>query len=162
MIARLVRSADFERVLRTRTRFSSPHFAVHHVSEGPTAPTGRGKSLPSDQLSTAHASVLTHAVDDKPEDPPGGLWWGAVVPKRHARRSVTRTLLKRQIRVAVNGHADMLADGLWVVRLRASFDRVQFVSAASGALDKAVREELGRLLASATRDSCSATDRRSR
>lgn len=162
MIARLVRSADFERVLRTRTRFSSPHFAVHHVSEGPTAPTGRGRSLAFDQLSTAHASVLTHAVDDKPEELPKGLWWGAVVPKRHARRSVTRTLLKRQIRVAVNGHAGMLAGGLWVVRLRASFDRVQFVSAASASLNETVREELARLLTSAIRDSCPATDRRSR
>jgi ribonuclease P protein component len=52
-----------------------------------------------------------------------------VVPKRHARRAVTRCLLKRQIRAVVSGHADALARGLWVVRLRAPFDRAGFVSA---------------------------------
>ena len=33
--------------------------------------------------------------------PLAGVWLGAVVPKRHARRSVTRVLIKRQIRRAL-------------------------------------------------------------
>ena len=37
------------------------------------------------------------------------LWVGAVVPKRHARRAVTRSLLKRQIRGAFERHAAALA-----------------------------------------------------
>lgn len=74
------------------------------------------------------------------------IWLGAVVPKRHARRSVTRTLLKRQIREVVRGEAAALAEGLWVVRLRAPFDRARFISAASDALRQAVRSELEQLL----------------
>lgn len=72
-----------------------------------------------------------------------------VVPKRHARRAVTRTLIKRQIRGAVQ-RMDVarqpLAPGLWVVRLRAPFDRAAFVSAASAALGNEVRRELDGLL----------------
>ena len=74
------------------------------------------------------------------------LWLGSVVPKRHARRAVTRTLLKRQIRSVVAAHAASLPAGLWVVRLRAGFDRTTYPSAASNALRVAAREELERLL----------------
>lgn len=83
------------------------------------------------------------------DDSPDRVWLGAVVPKRHARRAVTRNLLKRQIRAAVERHAAGLAPGLWVVRLRAPFDRTAFPSAASEALRHAVRVELDRLLARA-------------
>lgn len=75
------------------------------------------------------------------------LWLGVVVPKRHARRAVTRSLLKRQIRAAVGAHAEAMAAGLWIVRLRAGFDRAVFPSAASTALQHAARDELDRLLA---------------
>ncbi|CAN5916369.1 hypothetical protein BH11PSE8_BH11PSE8_23900 [soil metagenome] len=73
------------------------------------------------------------------------------MPKRHARRSVTRSLLKRQIRAAVTGQAAALAGGLWVVRLRAPFDKAAFPSAASGALQHAARTELEQLMARAAR-----------
>ena len=42
-----------------------------------------------------------------------------------------------------------MADGLWVVRLRAPFDKVKFPSAASVALQSAARTELDALLAGA-------------
>lgn len=77
----------------------------------------------------------------------GGLWLGMVVPKRHAKRSVTRSLMKRQIRAAVAACSDALSLGLWVVRLRAPFDRSAYPSAASTALQTAVRSELDQLLA---------------
>jgi ribonuclease P protein component len=79
------------------------------------------------------------------------LWWGAVVPKRHARRSVTRTLLKRQIRAAVERHLAVMGSGLCVIRLRAPFDRKTFVSAASDALKRCAREELDALMRRAKR-----------
>lgn len=81
------------------------------------------------------------AVDDSAL-PPAGWWVGAVVPKRHARRSVTRSLLKRQIRSHLAAHHERLAPGLWVVRLRAPFDRAEFPSAASAALRSAAGSEL--------------------
>ena len=79
---------------------------------------------------------------------PEGVWLGVVVPKRHARRSVTRTLLKRQIRAAMAVHSTALASGLWVVRLRAPFDRACFVSAASEELKRVASKELQGLIGS--------------
>ena len=77
------------------------------------------------------------------------FWLGCVVPKRHARRAVTRTLLKRQIRVAFERHCAALPGGLWLVRLRAPFSPAEFVSARSALLAAAARSELDRLLAGA-------------
>lgn len=76
---------------------------------------------------------------------PTGCWMGVVVPKRHAKRSVTRSLLKRQIRSALTNRAG-LPPGLWVVRLRSPFDRKSFPSAASAALRMAAHAELAQLL----------------
>ena len=67
---------------------------------------------------------------------------GAVVPRRHARRAVTRTLLKHQIRAAAAHSFATGTPGVWIVRLRAPFDRARFPSAASEALRRAVRGEL--------------------
>ena len=153
MIARLLRSVDFERVLRTRTRASSAHFALHHVADHPSAPPKPAPKRPAAELSTDEKPNVISAVDDSLPAvlpaAPAGVWLGAVVPKRHAKRSVTRSLLKRQIRSAVMGFDSRLAGGLWVVRLRAPFDRKTFVSAASEALKRAARDELEQLLANA-------------
>ena len=87
----------------------------------------------------------------KPVDEfPSGSWLGAVVPKRHARRSVTRNLLKRQIREAAGAQAS-LQPGLWVVRLRSPVDKNRFPSAASDALRDEAGRELSRLMADAVR-----------
>lgn len=74
---------------------------------------------------------------------------GCVVPKRHARRAVTRNLLKRQMRCAIERHAGQLPQGHWLVRLHAAFPVAQFVSARSTALSLAIRTELDALLARA-------------
>jgi ribonuclease P protein component len=76
---------------------------------------------------------------------------GAVVPKRHARRAVTRSLLKRLIYAAGERHVAALALGLWIVRVRRPFDRVAFPSAASMALRAAARNELDSLFRAAAR-----------
>lgn len=89
-------------------------------------------------------------MDDQPLAGPApvvaGRWLGLVVPKRHARRSVTRSLLKRQMRAVMARHAQDLPPGLWVLRLKAPFDRLQFVSAASAPLRQAAHDELELLL----------------
>jgi len=149
VIARLLRSVDFERVLRTRTRASSAHFALHHVADRPSAPPKPAPRRLAAELSTDEKPQVISAVDDSLPAAPAGVWLGAVVPKRHAKRSVTRSLLKRQIRSAVMGFDSRLAGGLWVVRLRAPFDRKIFVSAGSEALKRAARDELEQLLANA-------------
>ena len=80
------------------------------------------------------------------DDLPCGQWLGCVVPKRHARRAVTRSLLKRQVRGAFVRHAAGLPAGLWLVRLRQPFPVGEFPSARSEALASAARHELDALL----------------
>mgnify|MGYP002144362108 FL=1 len=74
-----------------------------------------------------------------------GVWLGAMVPKRWARRAVTRNTIKRQIYAVSSRFADRLPSAAHVVRLRCAFDRKQFISATSEQLKKAVREELEQL-----------------
>ncbi len=159
MIGRIVRSADFERVLGSPSRARSSHFAVHHVAALPSQP-GRRLSTRQGELSTTHAPDVHKPVDTLPPASPAesapvpvqGHWLGTVVPKRHARRAVTRSLLKRLIRVAFSEtEAAALPPGLWVVRLRAPFDRKLFPSASSDALRAAVRAELQQLMHRLTR-----------
>ena len=145
MLGRLVHKADFERLLATRSRVRSAHFAIHHVSGGPLGSPAADAEPLSEELSTAPAPVPPGPVDDLPRS----AWIGCVVPKRHARRAVTRNLLKRQIRACFVRHADILPGGLWLVRLRAGFPLTEFVSARSEALALAARAELDGLLTKA-------------
>lgn len=143
MIACLDQKADFERLLASPVRSRSAHFAVHHVGSGPTpAPRPTKRSVDA-KLSTTPALLDPQPVDTCPDQ----HWLGSVVPKRHARRSVTRSLLKRQIRAAIARHRQHLPPGLWLVRLRQPFATPLFPSAASEALRRAARGELDQLLA---------------
>ncbi len=101
--------------------------------------------LNKSDLSTEHAPAGEEIVDKSIAD----HWLGCVVPKRHARRAVTRSLLKRQIRAALGRHVGGLQPGLWLVRLRAPFVKSDFPSAASIALQRGASEELDRLFARA-------------
>jgi ribonuclease P protein component len=92
-------------------------------------------------LSTDREQKLSKAVDNFP----AGRWLGCVAPKRHARRAVTRNVLKRQMRAAAQRHEAGLAQGLWLVRLRQGFPVAQFPSADSDKLRTAARSELERL-----------------
>ena len=148
-MARLVESADFERVLGSRSRASTAHFAVHHLPGSP-GPAAKPRAEPSPvKLSTIEAPDGEGPVDNYSIEPLQRL--GAVVPKRHARRAVTRSLLKRQIYAAGGRHAAALGHGLWIVRLRAPFDRIRFKSAASTALTLVARDELEALFLAAAR-----------
>ncbi|NRF69288.1 ribonuclease P protein component [Aquincola sp. S2] len=149
-ILTITRSADFERVLAQPARSRSAHFAVHHVADRPTLPAGRAAKAVASELSTGDAPSCPPLVD---ETPLAGCWLGTVVPKRHARRAATRNLLKRQIRALMGDSAARLAPGLWVVRLKAPFDRQQFPSAASQPLRIAARVELAALLQRAAQPS---------
>jgi ribonuclease P protein component len=70
---------------------------------------------------------------------------GAMVPKRWARRAVTRNAIKRQIYTVSASFGLRLPAAAHVVRLRTAFDRSRFVSATSDALKRAVRDELEQL-----------------
>jgi ribonuclease P protein component len=183
LLGRIVRPADYVRVLATPMRLRSPHFAVHHLDGRPLPLTwakarivavaedcgavGEGHapvtaSL-STELSTGVDDTVVVGVDDlQVPSPFGGVetpttrrgperWLGLVVPKRHAKRAVTRTLVKRQIRNVAAACAPQLEPGLWVVRQRSPFDPKQYPSAASDALKEAARAELHALFDRAMR-----------
>lgn len=108
------------------------------------------------QLSTALPDSPNWVVDDSS----GGLSrhqpchvrrLGLVIPKRHARRAVTRNLFKRQARAIWQQTGSTLALGDWVLRLRAPFDVKQYPSARSDALRLIVRLELQGLFKAAGR-----------
>ena len=90
-----------------------------------------------------HRSEPDAAAADLPKAQPVGL--GAMVPKRWAKRAVTRNLIKRQIYSLGDGMEGQLFPVNHVVRLRATFDRKQFKSASSEQLKAAVRLELEQL-----------------
>ena len=137
MIGRLLRKSDFERVLAVPPCSRSAHFAVHYLHARP-GDAGRPEV---DTLSTGDAPNLTLPVDKLPS----GHWLGNVIPKRHAARSVTRNMLRRQVRTVMEKHVARLRPGLWLVRLRQPFNKTAFVSADSGPLRCAAAAELERL-----------------
>ncbi len=76
-----------------------------------------------------------------------------MVPKRWARRAVTRNAIKRQIYAVAALHEAQLPAAAHVVRLRSTFDRKQFISPSSDLLKQAVRAELMQLFARAHKNS---------
>lgn len=72
-----------------------------------------------------------------------------MVPKRWAKRAVTRNSIKRQIYDVSSQFSSILPVAAHVVRLRTGFDRSSFVSANSTALTTAVRNELQLLFSNA-------------
>ena len=122
---RLKTRAQFQAVLAGATVARTAHFALHRCA------------LDSE------SSAQLFASDD--------VWLGAMVPKRWARRAVTRNAIKRQIySVSAQPHAG-LPRAAHVVRLKSTFDRKEFVSASSERLKRAVRAELELLLERAAR-----------
>ena len=149
--------ADFTAVLAQPACAKSLHFALHHVAKSPQRKAFAGPSRPkgpeSAEISTSAAPSQGSSVDilSDPESLPAllGHWLGLVVPKRHARRSVTRSLLKRQMRRQVARWGPTMPGGQWVMRLRAPFDSTAFPSASSSALQTAARLELDEMFVKA-------------
>ncbi|BDI03181.1 ribonuclease P protein component [Sphaerotilus microaerophilus] len=138
-LSALTASARFEAAMGQRPCARSTHFSVHY--------------LPPAKLSTAATLDPSPPVDDSSGPASGNdiLMLGMVVPKRHARRAVTRNLIKRQMRAHVRERLTELPCGEWVLRLRAGINRQAFTSAASEPLQQAVRSELDGLLRDAAR-----------
>ena len=148
-LARLVKSSEFVVALRQRSCARTEHFSMHHVPVPVAAIQVAPESALPARLSTKQGKSLGQPVDESPGSlDPTLSWLGAVVPKRHARRAVTRTLLKRAIYSVAESHSQRLAPGVWVLRLRAPFDRAFFRSAASETLRRTSRGELESLFGS--------------
>ena len=143
---RLKTRPQFQAALSGSTVSRTPHFALHRLS------------LP-ESLLTGDTSATQGTPSGSNTDTPGPLfktqdvWLGAMVPKRWARRAVTRNAIKRQI-YAISAEFEVrLPCAAHVVRLRSEFDRRQFISATSPLLKNAVRLELEQLFERAAKSS---------
>lgn len=122
---RLKTRSQFQAVLAGATLARTTHFALH------------GCDLIQAKPDNAQPALF----------PSHGVWMGAMVPKRWAKRAVTRNAIKRQI-YNVSAELELqFADKAHVVRLRSGFSKSDFVSASSDALKQDVRAELLRLFA---------------
>lgn len=136
---RLKTRPQFQAAMAGGTVSRTSHFALHRLALVDPASTASDITTPSGPaLSTEQA--LFGVFD---------IWMGALVPKRWARRAVTRNAIKRQIYNVSAHYADVLPCAAHVVRLRNGFDRKQFISATSDALKAAVRAELEQLFSRA-------------
>jgi ribonuclease P protein component len=128
-VQRLKTRAQFEAAMAGGTVSRTPHFVLHRAPlDAPSASTG--------PESTGRQALF--AVRDEP-------WIGAVVPKRWAKRAVTRNGIKRQIYNVSAAFASRLPAAAHVVRLRMDFARAEFPSAWSDTLKESVRGELQKL-----------------
>lgn len=129
-VQRLKTRPQFQAVLAGTTLARTAHFALHSCALDVSA-------------AAVQADVPTALF------PHPGVWLGAMVPKRWAKRAVTRNAIKRQIYNVSADFEPVLSERAHVVRLRAGFDRTRFVSASSNALKAAVRAELQQLFSRA-------------
>jgi ribonuclease P protein component len=118
------------------------HFALHRA---PLLP----KIVAVADKSEVVSADGTSAVFSKPLFAVQDTWLGVVVPKRWAKRAVTRNTIKRQIYAVSTDSNCHLPTAAHVVRLRAGFDRAEFISATSDKLKMAVRAELQSLFSGA-------------
>ena len=90
----------------------------------------------------AEPGQLADVLAAKPLFPVQDVWLGAMVPKRWAKRAVTRNAIKRQIYTVSADFSHQYPQAAFVVRLRRDFSRKEFISATSEQLKLAVRTEV--------------------
>ncbi len=118
---RLKTRPQFQAALAGGTVSRTAHFALHRLNlvrpaDIPLAPAEQVGPAPTQE------QALFGLFD---------VWLGDMVPKRWARRAVTRNAIKRQIYNVSERFGDRLPVAAHVVRLRTTFDRKQFISATS-------------------------------
>jgi ribonuclease P protein component len=144
-VQRLKTRAQFQAVMAAGIVARTAHFALHRMQLGmPQAITRLGS-----EGTSATSGSLPHSPKGPGSEGPAPLfavrndaWMGVLLPKRWAKRAVTRNTIKRQVYSVSASLQPPLPAAAHVVRLRAGFDRTQFASATSDALRRAVRGEL--------------------
>lgn len=117
------------------------HFVLHRLTLDIAGPLSAAEPANSPTGPESYRPQALFAVQD--------VWLGALIPKRWAKRAVTRNTIKRQIYNVSASFETRLPQAAHVVRLRTGFDRKQFISATSELLKLAVRIELEQLFSKA-------------
>lgn len=112
------------------------HFALHRAPLQQVSLGQQPTPTTSPELKTALFDVQ-------------GVWLAAMVPKRWAKRAVTRNTIRRQIYTVSADFEYALSDAAHVIRLRSGFDKTMFLSATSEKLRSSVRLELQQLFSAA-------------
>ena len=136
---RLKTHSQFRAVLAGPRIASTAHFVLHQRDLTNVGFSLGKQIVPNGEAEAPGPAVLQAAV------------MGAMVPKRWAKRAVTRNMIKRQIYNIAITAAPRLPGAAYVVRLRTGFDRQRFVSASSTALKHVVRQELTALFSNPRR-----------
>jgi ribonuclease P protein component len=147
-LQRLKTRAQFQAVLAGTTVARSEHFALHRS----------GLPLRDDRVAGAGSTeqeckAVANESKLQPLFPVLDLWMGAMVPKRWAKRAVTRNAIKRQIYTVSADFSPKQRHAAFVVRLRRDFSRKVYLSASSEQLKQAVRTELLALMLEGARQS---------
>lgn len=131
---RLKTRPQFQAVLAGSIVAKTEHFALHRNGLNAVVPqTGPDRS----QEKTAGKDYPVPALF-----PLQDIWIGAMVPKRWAKRAVTRNAIKRQIYTVSADFLPHYPQAAFLVRLRKAFSRKEFLSATSVQLKEAVRAEV--------------------
>ncbi len=146
---RLKTRPQFQAVLAGSVIAKTEHFVLHRNGLEATAP----KAGPESAKELSSRKTIPDTGTAAPADvtapvlfPMQDIWIGAMVPKRWAKRAVTRNAIKRQI---YNVSADSMQNypqAAFLVRLRREFSRKEFLSATSPELKEAVRHEVQTLM----------------
>lgn len=127
---RLQTRPQFQAVLAGTTIARTTHFALHRNALDVSAvQVQSSQALPASALFPIH-----------------DMWIGAMVPKRWAKRAVTRNTIKRQIYTVSADFFEHYPQAAFLVRLRRDYSRKEFTSATSEQLKQAVRLELQALM----------------
>jgi ribonuclease P protein component len=119
--------AQFQQLMSIPPVARSKHFVVHRATSLVEAPAEAVKS----DVAQSHVK---------------GLCLAALLPKRWAKRAVTRNALRRQIYAAFAQQQAQLKPVPHLVRLRSAMSPDLFTSASSDPMKKAVRQEIDELL----------------
>jgi ribonuclease P protein component len=147
-LQRLKTRAQFQAVLAGSTVARSEHFALHRSGLSPR--NNREAGIGASELV---AKVMPDETGLRSLFPVFDLWMGAMVPKRWAKRAVSRNAIKRQIYTVSADFSPKHRQAAFVVRLRRDFSRKVYLSASSDQLKQAVRTELMALMVEGARHS---------
>lgn len=122
---------EFDGVLNCGTQIKSSYFVLHYCIKN---------------LSTKTSHENCFFVDKRLSEE-GKL--GLIIPKRFAKRAVTRSLIKRQCRAQTAAFVNQLPVGNWVIRLKRPVESTSWKSGSSSELKKFIRAELQPLFSKA-------------
>jgi ribonuclease P protein component len=129
-VQRLKTRPQFQAVLAGSIVARTTHFALHRNALDAKAVQAKAEAQ----------------LDARALFPVQATWIGAMVPKRWAKRAVTRNAIKRQIYTVSDDFSQQYPLAAYVVRLRREFSRKEFISASSEQLKSAVRAEVQALM----------------